>query len=286
MKIMKLKTKRTFNLLPVKEIEQFIRDMYKTLNYEYDFILNNLNPYSFNTMYDLAETLLSTVLPFGYNIYLDENNTDEYYLATSLFVINQPRSVEVCSVIRSKKTLEKNFLLNVMGYMVSELQYPSVDDYRESHEERLMEWTFEDENGYSEQDIKEEADKLLKFSNLLPKNLSISAIDKSFETLINKSVYENLVELIHQIDNIPLGDFELCIDDEVSFFVSMRIEYDFDNLLTENYTNEIDEIIDNSSISDPRQLIPLGDEIKEPLPFEPYIELIEELSKIVENEFT
>jgi len=279
---MKLKNKRSFNLLKINNVDKFVRDLYKSLEYECETILNNINPHSIETLYDLAQILYDTALSFDYNIGLTSG--DEFYISSNNYEISQPYSIEVHLIVDSDSSIERDFVIMIISYMVWTLYYDSVESYCDSQAEQLEEWIENDPDGeITINDIAEANNELNKFNKLLTKNVKIVDITYLYNQLDNKEPYKHIVDLIILIGDITLDKFSFDIEEHARFQVAMRIEYNFNNILTEHYVNELDDYVNNSGIANPQTVSLLGMEVNEPIQFEPYIELIEELSKIVDE---
>ncbi len=284
----KLKYKNYYKTLSLTEIEKFIKDLYFTLEDEMQ-ILNNINRYSFETLYDLARVMIDIAKSHGYKLF---SNDDDFYLEEIVYEIEGPLSAEVEPIYKSTHTKERAFMINVLGHMSNILYYPAVD-YQDMYYEIEEDWNREmlaskeitseefDENEIILNEAKEELDV---YSRSLIE-ISIPTLQSSFDIIKNNKPYQELLRLIKLIDNKPISLFINPFSEEVEFTNSMRIEYDFNNFLTEKYTMNLDESINNEGIGNACILTKLGIVNNIEKDIAPYVLLIEEVNKIIDNEF-
>jgi len=252
-------------------------------------VLNNINKHSFETLYDLAKIMVDIVEDSGFQLFASE---DEFYLEEVVHYTTEPLSAECKSIIKSEHTKERSFMINVLGYMTTTLYYSSpnyqemyyemeTDNNESIHGDEITEEEYE----LNEIMLNEALEDLNSFEQSLP-TVNSNDVQSSFNVIRNNEPYKELMRLINLIDNKPITLFVNPYAEEAEFTNSMRIEYDFDNLLTERYIDSLDDHINNDGIGNPCILTKLGFINNSKEEFKPYLLLIKELNKVIENEFT
>jgi len=244
-----------------------------------------------NTLLDLAHALVEASEINGYNL-LEQD--DHYILSKQVFEVDQPYSIEVKSVFEKRKSKKRDFMILIIKHMLNNLFFPDPSEYiyyvHENEDTGLEEnWNDLDiidlEN--AKQTLYFDKKELEDFTEKVRGPVELFILEIEYQDMRVKKPFTRIMDLLRSINNYPITMFLSGVnnDEGTEFTAAFRIEYNFDNVLTEEYVRMTDETINNNWFSEPVEITRLGEKEIEFPEFMPYVELMLEMRKIIENEF-
>ena len=183
----------------------------------------------------------------------------EYFLKSLKTEIVSPYSIEIKDVVNYKDCIEREFMMGVFNYMMKELHYISFFDYDDFIYENEVEMIVSSGDPLTEED--NEALKKLDHDNNVFKSLTkvfehiveFSDLMIIFDSMNKKTQkkYQCIIDNLNNIQGVPISLFHAPNDDgeETSFMEAFRIEYDFDNAITEANIRYIDDHVNNFGLT-------------------------------------
>jgi len=280
----KLEKKRYYETLSTIEVEEFIHNTFKTFEDFYEPMIHNISP-NVKSLFDLAKILIDVIKTEGYEI----QEMDERYFATKIiWEVDGAHSISVKAIVDSKDSPAREFMIGIISHMTNVLYYTNPGQYLE-HQYQMSIERYEYDEEYDSKEEQEEMHKqiendyeeLEKFSKIIESRTPLPYLEILFNELTDTDPYDKIMKIVRRINSRPMSFYELPDNnEEVEFLEAIRIEYDWDNFLTDQYIQELDDRVNNIGISSAKEITQLGNELQEVMPFEPYLELINELSNI------